>query len=219
MDDFYTLEKAVNAADPTGPSMDSYTTSNQPASCPALSDHWHAAPGLPPTPNADLCSCMTASRTCVRAANLDTKAYADIFGYICGQEASACKGISGNTTTGVYGAYSMCSVGQQLDYVLDAYYKSQNSASSACDFNGQATLQTAAQNSSCTSELAKASSYNSEVATATAAVSSSKSTSSSSKDSFAMPGATVARVGSFGDYAVGLYMVVSVVVGAGMVWM
>lgn len=221
--DFAYLKKQVLAADPKGVDSDDYTVTNKAAECPAISDDWQAASELPPTPNITLCECMAKSRTCVGAKNLSSKKYADIFDYICGEVPDACTAINGNSTVGNYGAYSMCTDLQKLDYVLDAYYKSQDSASTACDFDGSATTQDAADDSSCTDALKTADDHNDAIATATTAVGDSAATGSSDSsnsddnEDFGIPGAVIARVFAFGDYAVGLYMVVAMGVGASMV--
>lgn len=219
--DFDALKKQVLAADPKGVDRDSYNPSAKQQKCPDLTSTWQANSALPPAPDSSLCDCMVKTRSCVQSKNLDPKDYGDIFGFICGKAPDVCKGINGNSTTGVYGAYSMCSDSAKLSYVLDAYYNKQNKDSSACDFKGQATLQKAASDSSCDSKLAKASDINKAVATATTpvggggATGSAKSTSTSG--SFAAPGAPMARAFSVGDFSMGLYTLVAFFVGAGMV--
>lgn len=137
--------------------------------CPALSSNWQANKSLPPTPNQSLCDCMIKSRSCVPKNNLPSEKYGGIFRFICQADKAACAGINGNTTTGVYGAYSMCDDKAKLAYVLDEYYKHQNSATYACDFEGAAQIQSSDNDSSCRDALAKASSANKIAATATAA--------------------------------------------------
>jgi hypothetical protein len=216
--DFSTLKKQVLAADPKGVDSDSYSATNKASSCPGVSENWKSAEELPPTPDGDLCTCMVKSRECVQAKGLSTKKYSDIFGFICGKKPDLCKGINGNATIGAYGAYSMCADSDKLDYVLDAYYNDQNGAADACDFDGQAQVQKKSTDSTCTKQLETADDHNKEVATATSAVDSPSETGSGGDDdSFAMPGASMARVFSFGDVAVGLYMVIAVGVGATMV--
>jgi hypothetical protein len=113
----------------------------------------------------------------------------------------------------------MCGESDKLAYVLDAYYQDQDKASTACDFDGSATTQKAASESSCKSALASASSINAEVATATAAsgAASTGGSEASDDDSFGIHSASIARLFSLGDFAVGAYMAVAGVVGAGMV--
>ncbi|KAG7418012.1 Glucanosyltransferase-domain-containing protein [Fusarium sp. MPI-SDFR-AT-0072] len=220
--DFAQLQKKANAANPSGVEEDSYKPTGKAASCPEQSKNWKANSVLPPVPDSDLCDCMVKSRSCVPADNLKAKDFNDIFGYICGQDQKICTAINANATAGIYGAYSMCSNEAKLAYILDAYYTSQKSAADACDFKGKATTQKAESQDSCKSALASASKINEEVATATHAVASSStggSDSSSSEDdkNFGLQAASIARVFSLGDFAVGAYMAVAGVVGAGMV--
>jgi 1,3-beta-glucanosyltransferase GAS1 len=160
---------------------------------------------------------MWSSLSCVPEASLNTTAYSAIFDYICGADPTACKGINGNTTTGVYGAYSMCNTTQQLGYVLDAYYKAQSSDSTACDFEGQAVTTKGTTASTCSAKLASASSENAAAATATSAVTGTGSSgSSSSSSSFAVPMAMKNQL-TIGDFAVGLYALFAMGVGAAVV--
>ncbi|KAF5663746.1 putative beta (1-3) glucanosyltransferase gel3p [Fusarium denticulatum] len=219
--DFSQLQSKVNAAKPSGVEEDSYKPTGKAATCPEQSKNWKANSVLPPVPDSDLCDCMVKSRSCVPADNLKAKDFNDIFGYICGQDKKICTAINANATAGIYGAYSMCSNEAKLAYILDAYYVSQKSAADACDFKGKATTQKAESQSSCSSALASASKINEEVATATHAVASESTggTNSSSEDdeNFGLQAASIARVFSLGDFAVGAYMAVAGIVGAGMV--
>lgn len=219
--DYSKLQSRVAAATPSGVSSSAYKPTNSPGSCPALSDTWAANKILPPTPDDTVCECMVNAASCVPAKGLKTKAYQDIFDYICGQDKALCAGINGNATTGVYGAYSMCTQKQKLAFVLDQYYKDQDSASSACDFDGQATTQDGSSVSSCKSALASASSVNAVAATATVAdaTSDSSSSASSSNDNFGNPAAGIGRLFTVGEFAIGAYLVAAVGAGAGMIFL
>lgn len=177
--DFTALQTQVAKADPEGVTMSKYTSSNKIATCPDVNSKWGANSTLPPTPSSDACSCMVKSSSCVPASGLDTDDYSDIFDYICGKDADACAGINGNSTTGVYGTYSMCSDVDKLAYVLNAYYVAQDKASDACDFDGKAQTQTASTSDNCD-----------ELATS-ASGSNSSSSSSSDDDSAAAMGASM----------------------------
>lgn len=215
--DYTSLSSRVNAADPTSTSMDAYTATNTAAACPSVGEDWQAADILPPTPDSALCECMYNSLTCVASADIESDAYSDIYGYICGEDASYCAGVTTNATSGVYGAYSMCNATQMLAYVLDQYYIGQDSADSACSFSGSASLKTAATASACSSKLSSASSANAVAATATGGTtgtgSSSSSDSTSTSSSIAMPSVHKSLF-SIGDMAIGLYMLVAMGAGA-----
>lgn len=216
--DYTSLSSRVNAASPSSTSMDAYTATNSAAACPAVGTSWQASDLLPPTPDATLCECMYNSLTCVPSSSIDTDAYSDIYGYICAADESYCAGVTGNSTTGVYGAYSMCNSTQMLGYILDQYYQGQGADSSACSFSGDAVTQAAATASSCSSQLASASSANAIAATATAGSTSSGSStkSSSSSSSLAMPSMQKMSF-NLGNMAIGLYVVVAMGAGAAMV--
>lgn len=122
--------------------------------CPTSTPNWEAATLLPPTPNKEVCSCMVKSLECVVDDSVDEEDYGDLFSYIC--NTIDCSGISANGKTGDYGAYSPCSASDQLSFVLNLYYISQDRAKDACDFKGKATLQKAETASSCKSYLSSA---------------------------------------------------------------
>ncbi|PFH59710.1 hypothetical protein XA68_11973 [Ophiocordyceps unilateralis] len=213
--DFEALQKQVTKADPKGVSRDSYSPDNKPQQCPDnKSENWKANSALPPTPDQSLCDCMVKSRSCVQKQGLSPKDYGSIFGFICGAAPEVCAGIRGDPSTGVYGAYSMCSDSAKLDYVLDAYYVKMKKDQSSCDFDKKAGLQSGSVDSSCDSKLARASDINRQVATATAPVGGASATSS---DSAAAPGVALPRLLAVGDYTMGLYMAVALMMGVGMV--
>ncbi|KAG5981706.1 hypothetical protein E4U55_002631 [Claviceps digitariae] len=213
--DFDALKKQVLKADPKTINSDDYKPSGQLSTCPPLTDNWRANSALPPTPDQKLCDCMTKSRSCVPKSGLSPKKYGDIFSFICTKSPESCAGINANATSGVYGAYSMCDAQAKLTYVLDTYYNKQKKASTACDFDGSAQVVSGSSDSSCSAPLASASDINNKVATATAPVGGAMSPGSG--DSSAVHGLSVARLFSIGDFAVGMYMLVAVGVGAGMV--
>ncbi|KAF4589510.1 beta-1,3-glucanosyltransferase [Ophiocordyceps camponoti-floridani] len=213
--DFDALKKQVLKADPKGVESSSYSPNNKPQECPSPKlPNWKANSALPPTPDQSLCDCMVKSRSCVQRKGLSSKDYATLFGDICGKAPDVCAGINGNATTGVYGAYSMCSDSAKLDYVLDAYYVKNKKDQSACDFNQKAGLQSASAESSCDAKLARASDVNRQAATATAPIGGGGAAATS--DSAAAPGVAVPGLLAAGDYAMGLYVMLTVVLGFGM---
>lgn len=147
--DFSTLATAIAAVDAnasdTGINMNSYTPSNTARACPAVQANvWLAAEALPPTPNATLCENMVKASACVpsTALSADADKMSSLFGTVCGLDATACKGITANATTGTYGEFVMCNTTQQLTNALNTYYTNQKKASTACDFSGQAKVVT-----------------------------------------------------------------------------
>ncbi|KAK4153036.1 Glucanosyltransferase-domain-containing protein [Chaetomidium leptoderma] len=215
MKNYDALQTRMASIAPTSTEMDSYKPTNSPAACPPIAKDWAVKGGsLPPTPDASLCDCMFSSLSCIPADDLAPKAFGGVFGFIC-EKPELCVGINGNTTSGVYGAYSMCSARQKLGFVLDQYYQAQNSASDACDFKGQATLQkNGGAQSKCSAALSSASSANAIAATATSAEGAGGAATSS--NAAAAPG-QMKGLFVLGDVVVGLYVVVAMGVGAGMV--
>lgn len=162
--DYTALQKRLATATPSPVQEAKYSPANQPAACPALSTTWQAnGDTLPPKPDAALCQCMYQSLNCVPVSDLQTKDYGALFSYICANDAKACQGISGNTSTGVYGAYSMCNSTQQLGYVLDQYYQHQKSDKTACDFKSQAHVVQGASDPGCSASLSAANSQNQQI--------------------------------------------------------
>jgi hypothetical protein len=204
--DFTYLQKKVRAADPDGVKMSSYTASNKAASCPTVNSTWAASSKLPPTPQQDACTCMVKASGCVPKSGLASSKYSAIFDYVCGKNETLCDGINGNATTGVYGTYSMCNSVDQLAYVLNAYYESQDKDSTACDFDGKAETQTASTGDNCTA-LAESSNTTSD---------SSSSSNSSSESMAALTGSISHPFTVFG-VDMSLFSVVALV-GAGLLF-
>lgn len=88
---------------------------------------------------------------------MSSKKYADLYSTVCGY--GVCEGITGNATTGKYGAYSMCTTKQMLNWALNAYYEEQKekgNGASACDFAGSATTTSTTSPTGTCSSLLKA---------------------------------------------------------------
>ncbi|TEA16957.1 1,3-beta-glucanosyltransferase [Colletotrichum sidae] len=218
MKNYDALASRVLAATPAAVQMDSYEPTNSPAACPDVSSSWEVTGNaLPPTPDKSLCECMVKSLSCTPKSGLKVSAIGEMFGFICGADAAACSGISANTTTGVYGSYSMCDDEQKLAYVLDAYYKNQKKASTACDFDGQAQTGTPSSDSSCESALASAAAANSVAATATSASDATGSATASASGNAAAGSIQSQPLFTLGSFAIGAYLVAAGAVGAAMV--
>ncbi|KAK4114809.1 carbohydrate-binding module family 43 protein [Canariomyces notabilis] len=222
MKNYDALKTVMSSVAPSSTAMDSYQPTNSPAACPPISNTWKVkGNALPPTPDTSLCDCMFNSISCGPSSSLKETEFGDIFGFICGESPEACAGINRNTTTGVYGAYSMCSAKQQLGYVLDQYYKSQNSASGACDFDGKAEVKSSSVGNGCQEKLESASAANSVAATATGLDgAASTGGASNGTDENAAPsftqGPLMRRLFAFGGLEVGLYMAVALFTGVTM---
>lgn len=163
MEGYTSYSKQMASITPSSTNAVSYTPSNTAAAaCPTADSTWEVSTNLPPTPNEELCQCMSASVACSPKLGLSAEDAGSLINTVCGLSIAACAGISANGTTGLYGIYSPCDTTDQLAYALNAYYKAQSSkgnAASACNFNGSATLQSATTPTSCSSLLSSASSH------------------------------------------------------------
>lgn len=200
-------------------------------SCPTEMSSWKASTNLPPTPDDSICSCMENSLTCVVDSSVSSDDYADLYSYVCGQV--SCDGVTGNGTSGDYGAYSGCDSEERLNFVLNLYYIEANNGASGCDFSGSASTKSASTASSCVAVLLSAGSSGlgtvsgSVVATshnlATTTGSGSGSGSSSSKSTSSSTSTTKlsgsAKQFSFDGVTRALLVVVAAGVGAGAFFM
>lgn len=154
LSDFNYLKSELASISPSLATANSASTSASVTTCPTIGASWAANTVLPPTPDLSVCECMDKSLTCVVADSVDSDDYEDLFDYVCGE--IDCSGISGNGTTGDYGAYSGCKSKQQLNFVLNLYYEQNGLGDDACDFSGSATTQSATTASSCSAVLSSA---------------------------------------------------------------
>ncbi|KAA8566392.1 hypothetical protein EYC84_008963 [Monilinia fructicola] len=218
--DFTALSKQLATVTPSFTNSASYTPTNTVAqACPATGTAWAASSNLPPIANAELCECMVKSLSCVADSGISGDDSAELFDYVCGLDSKACDGIGKNATTGVYGAYSMCTGAQQLSFVFDQYYSNQNKASTACDFNGKAKLQSGSKSSTCSSLISQAGTAGTGTVTTAptgtgASSSSSASTTSTNKSS---SGSTIVPRLDLGLLQLGAYVVAAGMAGAGMI--
>lgn len=220
LSDFTSLSAQLAKATPSSTNSADYTVTNTVAqACPATGTSWAAASALPPIANPDLCSCMVSSLSCVANTGLSGNETATLFSTVCGLDNSACNGITANGTTGKYGAYSMCSSSQQLSFAFNQYYTTQGQASTACDFNGNAHVQSGSQSNSCKSLLSEAGTAGTgsvtSVPTGTGVASSASGSSSSTKKSAA--GAVIIPRFDMGLLQLGAYVLAAGLTGAGMI--
>jgi hypothetical protein len=217
LSDFTALSNQIASVSPTGVNSASYNPTNTVArSCPAINTAWSAATQLPPTPNQELCSCMVKSLSCVAKSSVQTTAFDALFKAACGAGGNVCNGIQANGSSGVYGAYSMCSPIEQLSWVFNEYYSANKKNAQACDFNGNASVQAAATASgSCQTLLNQAGPAGTGSVTSAPTGTGSSSGSSSSKKSDA--GLTTVPQFGFGILTIGSYVLGAALTGAAMV--
>ncbi|KAF2022240.1 carbohydrate-binding module family 43 protein [Aaosphaeria arxii CBS 175.79] len=151
--DFTSLKSQLATISPTTTAKSDYKPSNSAPACPSVGSSWEAkATPLPPSVNPQLCSCMVQNLQCNIKSN-DAEGYGAVFDYICGQKEELCSGIAHNATTGSYGAISGCDPKDQLAWVANQWFLSNNKQARACDFSGMATTQAATVASGCQSVL------------------------------------------------------------------
>ena len=102
--DFTNLASQMAMVNPTGVLSSQYQPSNAAQACPPSRLRACGLPRrlpLPPTPNQQLCSCMTASLSCNVQSTVDQTAYGTLFGTVCGYGGgAACAGIKADPYTG-----------------------------------------------------------------------------------------------------------------------
>ncbi|KAH8151647.1 uncharacterized protein LAJ45_04269 [Morchella importuna] len=137
--------------------------------------------------------------------------------YICGDAGIDCAGIIANGTTGVYGAYSMCSPLERLAWAMNAYYEENSSSSDSCSFSGSGTTQVAATaTGSCSTLLSEAGGTAGTGTVTSLPSSTAKTTSSTSSDANAA-GSVSAPTVSVGAFKIGASMLVTMLGGVALV--
>lgn len=233
--DFNSLSSQIASVTPTTVASSTYTPTNTvPRDCPSLqTGYWQATSSpLPPSPNSQLCSCMLEGLSCTTKAGITDAAVGELLNYICSPDVEdgkdLCGGIASNATTGVYGAYSMCTGAQKLAFVINNYYNAQSTANkaTACDFNGNATIHTSQKPSgTCGALISQAGSAGTgtvtTVPTSASSGTSSAGSASSSTSKAAAAGNFVPGLGSGWSTLVGLavYTFGAFAIGASMVWL
>jgi 1,3-beta-glucanosyltransferase GAS1 len=155
LSDFNAFSSQIVSVSPSIGNTNSVTAATTTMTCPASGSTWSANTNLPPTPNSAVCDCVSNAANCVVASSVSSADYGTLFGYLCSM--MDCTGISGNGTSGVYGAYSFCDPTAQLNFLLNAYYESQGKSAAACSFSGSASINSAPSTAAtCSSVLQQA---------------------------------------------------------------
>lgn len=157
LDDYKYYSKEMNKVSPSyAKKSDELLAASKTTKCPSSAETWKAATKLPPTPDEDVCDCMSKSLGCVVADKVDEDDYGKLFGVVC--DKINCDAINADGEKGKYGGFSFCSSKDKLSYVMNAYYEDQGKEKSACDFDGSASVNgNASTDKSCSSKLSQAS--------------------------------------------------------------
>ncbi|KAA1468466.1 carbohydrate-binding module family 43 protein/Glycoside hydrolase family 72 protein [Dentipellis sp. KUC8613] len=175
------------ASGPNSPSQSSAGSSSYP-NCPASNSSLLVSTTLPPTPNDAACQCLqnnlscqftpkTSNTSAIVGSLLDTACS------LIGSAGGNCNAISGDGSSGTYGAVSACDPSVKLSFVMSQYYEATNRNAQSCDFSGNATVNAnapssvSAANSVASSCLASATGTSVPTAPASAGGSSSSGTS------------------------------------------
>lgn len=161
---------------------------------------------------------MVQNLTCVADSDISEDDIKDNFDFICDpKNGDYCSGINTNATTGVYGAYSMCSPSQRISWAMDAFYKDQTANNpdnnNPCGFKG-AKKQTPKANGACEAVNSQAGAAGTGVVTSAPTGTGSSGSSASTTGAAAI---TSIPSFNFGMLQLAAYVTVAVLVGASMV--
>lgn len=222
--DYSYYSQEMNSISPSlAKSADVGASSTKTLACPASANTWKASPSLPPTPDKEVCDCISSSLNCVVDSSVSEEDYGKLFGVVCGL--IDCSAVSGNGENGTYGSVSFCSDKEKLSYVLNLYYEDQDKSKSACDFGGSASIASSANAASTCSAIissvsahatatgSSGSSGSSNSGSSGSSASGSGSSSSSSSSSTKQSGAIVVRPTSKSELIAASAMILCVVGG------
>lgn len=202
--------------------MASYSPTNRPQACPERDTTWEASEDLPPSPNNAVCSCMVQSLNCTAKSDISDDDVTTNFNYLCDpNNGDFCSGILSNGSTGVYGAYSMCTAKERIAWAFNAFFEDQSrnnpKNTDACNFKGAAQKQTGKASGNCKNVVDQAGGSGTGVITGAPAPS---STSSGGGAAASTTGAASAlKVPSFGWGIIQMaaYVTIAALIGAGMI--
>ncbi|KAK7694316.1 hypothetical protein QCA50_001498 [Cerrena zonata] len=151
-DDFNRLKTQYGqVSPPNSPSKSSAGSTSFP-SCPQQNSTFLASTTLPPTPNDAACACLESALSCQFTPK--TVNVSDIVGplldtacSLLGQAGGSCDQISGNGSSGTYGAVSACDPSTKLSFVMTQFYEANNRNPQSCSFAGNATVNSQAPSS------------------------------------------------------------------------
>ncbi|OMJ12437.1 Protein EPD1 [Smittium culicis] len=123
--DYDHFKKALTSVSPKGISMNSYSPSSNPSTCPPVTDTWRvSSPALPPTPSSDTCECMLSSLSCIinssSSAGVSPADATNLTNNLCGSGSGKtdCSDVQYDTSTGKYGAFQFCDANSRYAYII-----------------------------------------------------------------------------------------------------
>lgn len=121
--DYSALSSQMMRVAPTSTNANSYTPSNTvQASCPNVDTTFSASPTLPPVPYSRLCTCMMQTLSCVATSNASSNAITQTLSTICAPNSPSCVGTQANSTTGSYGAFSVCNDTERASWDFNQHF-------------------------------------------------------------------------------------------------
>eukprot|EP01117_Protostelium_nocturnum_P014027 TRINITY_DN529_c0_g1_i1.p1 TRINITY_DN529_c0_g1~~TRINITY_DN529_c0_g1_i1.p1 ORF type:complete len:558 (-),score=177.75 TRINITY_DN529_c0_g1_i1:43-1716(-) len=129
--------------------MDNYTPTPKTFNCPARSATWRIAGAvLPPVADVNRCTCLSNQfqcQTAVQSTEDITPELGTTIGgvasFICGNNPEYCANIAANSTTGVFGPFSMCSSLIRTSLLMNYVYQQKGKQFDSCDFGVGASFQ------------------------------------------------------------------------------
>ncbi|OMJ09016.1 Protein EPD1 [Smittium culicis] len=123
--DYDNFKKALTSVSPKGISMNSYSPSSNPSTCPPVTDTWRvSSPALPPTPSSDTCACMLSSLSCIinssSSTGISPADATNLTNNLCGSGSGKadCSDVQYDTSTGKYGAFQFCDANSRYAYII-----------------------------------------------------------------------------------------------------
>ncbi|OLY82939.1 Protein EPD1 [Smittium mucronatum] len=136
LQDFDAFKGALLKANPKGTRIDKYKPPVNKSDCPKTSEIWRSHSRLPPSPNVELCNCVSETSKCKLPNDYDpsnavqSKVLSDKLSIICGKV--DCSDVSINTTMGVYGIISGCSSVQKANWILNKNFEKEGYSKENC---------------------------------------------------------------------------------------
>jgi hypothetical protein len=162
---------------------------------------------------------MYDSLTCVPKSGTSQNTLINTIGYLYGLDgAKYMTGVAHNGTLGVYGAYSMCSLEQQLAWAMNNYYEqNKNGQGNSCGFGGVGSTKAATSASgTCATQMSKIGAKGTNSIAGTLNPSATGGVAATTTSGVGIPGATPQAV-HIGNWQLGAYIVTALFAGVGMI--